>query len=245
MTLLDTASAKPLYEQIKDYILLNIQSGVYTPGTRIPSERALSDTFGVSRLTVKRALDELTQNGVLTVQIGKGTYINRPKVDQQLDTLTSFTEEMSKRGQRVVSKVLSSGYVPATLDEARILSVLPSTSLAFLMRLRLADDTPMAIEHSKLVAVCCPGIIEQHDFSRESLYDVLRRVYAVHLTRAEQSIEARRATDSEARLLRIEPGEPILQITRVTFSDGDQPIEYVQSAYCGGRYKFQAVLRRL
>jgi GntR family transcriptional regulator len=113
-----------------------------------------------------------------------------------------------------------------------------------LVRLRLADDIPMAIERSQLVAAYCPGILDGHDFSRESLYEVLLREYGIQLTRAEQSIEARRANAEESRVLEIGLGDPILQITRVTYNGRAQPIEYALSAYCGARYKFQAVLKQ-
>ncbi|MCC6615510.1 MAG: GntR family transcriptional regulator [Anaerolineae bacterium] len=243
--MLDAHSVKPLYEQIKDHILRAIEKGVYEAGSRIPSERALSEKYGVNRMTVKKALDELVQMGYLDVRIGKGTYVSRPKIDQQLTALTSFTEDMAKRGQSASSRVLVAGYVPADVQEARILNIDPMTPLVFLIRVRLADDTPIAVERTKIIASYCHQIVEMYDFTRDSLYGVLRNVYGVHLAYAEQSIEARRATAEEAKLLQIEIGEPILQITRVTFSDGDKPIEYVRSAYCGARYKFQALLRNL
>jgi GntR family transcriptional regulator len=112
-----------------------------------------------------------------------------------------------------------------------------------LVRLRLADDIPMAIERSQVVAALCPGILERHDFSRESLYDVLLHEYGIQLIRAEQSIEARRATSDESRLLDILPGDPILDMSRITYDSSGEPIEYAKSAYCGARYKFQAVLK--
>jgi GntR family transcriptional regulator len=243
--MLDSSSSKPLYEQIKDYLLQNIQTGVYGPDQRIPSERALSETFGVNRLTVQKAVNELIQVGCLYVRRGKGTYVRRGKFDQQLENLTSFTEEMSKRGQNTSSRLLKSGYAHASFEEARILHTAPGVPLLFLVRLRLADNIPMAIEHSRLLAARCPGLLNGHDFERESLYDVLQRVYGIPLTHADQSIEARKASEEEAQLLGIEPGDPILHLARVTYTEGDQPIEYVQSSYCGARYTFQAVLRHL
>ncbi|MDZ4770196.1 MAG: GntR family transcriptional regulator [Chloroflexota bacterium] len=243
--MIDLDSAKPLYEQIKAYIVSNIQAGVFTPDARIPSERALSEQFGVSRLTVKRAIDELTQHGVLYVQIGKGTYISRPKVMGQLEQLTSFSEEMSGRGQHPSSRVLEAAIIPASVEAARALRLAPGAPLFRLVRLRQADATPMAIERTHLPALRVPGILDRHDFSRESLYGVLRVHYSINLTHAEQTIEARLATDEESRLLAIEPNAPILYMTRLTYADGDDLCEYALSAYSGGRYKFQAVLRHL
>ncbi|MCK6577847.1 MAG: GntR family transcriptional regulator [Anaerolineae bacterium] len=244
-TKLDAESAKPLYEQIKDYILDNIHAGVFAPDARIPSERALSEQFGVNRLTVKKAIGELTQAGHLYVQIGKGTYIRRAKFDQQLEQLTSFTTDMSRRGQRVSSVVLRAEVLPATVEEARILQVAPGAELVLLERLRLANRVPMAIEQTRFLASRCRGILEQHDFSRESLYQVLRDDYGVVLTHAEQSIEARLATRDESRLLQIEPNGAILHMTRLTYMLGGFPFEYALSAYCGMRYKFNAILRHL
>ncbi len=241
--MIDLESAKPLYEQIKTYILNNIQAGVFAPDQRIPSERALSEQFGVNRQTVKRAIDELTQSGVLYVQIGKGTYISRPKIAQQLEQLTSFSEDMALRGQRASSRVLECAVMPAPAEIARALRQPPGTLIVRLVRLRLADSTPMAIERSHLLAERLPGIAERHDFARESLYRVLRETYCIRLTHAEQSIEARLATDDEAALLSIAPGAPILHMVRLTYVESGDLFEYALSAYCGSRYRFQAILR--
>lgn len=243
--MLDLESGTPLYEQIKEYILNNIQAGIFPTGGRIPSERTLSEKFGVSRLTVKRAIDRLSQEGVLYTRIGKGTYISVAKFDQQLEQLTSFTEEMQKRGKYAGSQVLSAETVPASDDDAQLLRVMTGSPLILLVRLRLANGVPMAIERTKLVAGLCRGLLDHHDFSRESLYQVLREEYGIHLQYAEQSIEARLATHEESRLLQVKTSAPILHMMRRTFTDLDQPIEYALSAYCGERYKFQAVLKHL
>lgn len=241
--MIDANLPKPIYEQIRDYILLQIQTGGYVPGDRIPSERTLSETLHVNRQTVKKAIDELVHAGHLTVLIGKGTYVNQRKFDLQLETLTSFTEEMTRRGKRASSRVLDASIVPASPADARLLTVQPGAPIVNLVRLRLADGTPMTIEHSQLVEACCPGILNGHDFSTESLYDVLLRQYSVQLVRAEQTIGARRATASEAHLLDVPLEDPILEITRITYNTNGQRVECTRSAYCGARYVFQAVLK--
>lgn len=237
--------AKPLYEQIKDYLLICIEQGIYLPDTRLPSERDLAEQFKVSRLTVKKAISDLLQSGHVYVQIGKGTYVSRPKVDQSLDVLTSFSEDIGKRRQRPSSRVLEAREIAASDEEARILRVPAGAPLFLLRRVRLADEVPMAIESSRLVAALCPGLLDGRDFGAESLYHVLRGEYNIRLTYAEQSIEARWATSEEAHLLGVEVRAPILGIARVTYTDTDLPVEYALSAYCGTRYKFQAILRRV
>jgi len=110
---------------------------------------------------------------------------------------------------------------------------------------RMADALPIALERSHIIYALCPGILENHDFSRESLYQVLRKEYHLRLTHAHQSIEAQTAGEDEQAALEAEPCTPILRIARVTYNDSEQPIEYVRASYRGDRYKFYTVLRQL
>ena len=242
--MIDMNSSRPLYEQIKDNIIGDIQSGRYQPGARIPSERDLSEQLGVSRLTVNRAIKELVQAGILHVQIGKGTFISPITHNQTLDMLTGFTEEMRSRGHNTTSRVLRAEFITAPDDIARMLDVLPGTKLILLQRVRAADGEPMALETCNLVAARCPGILDRHDYARESLYQVLRKEFGLSLSHAEQTIEARQATRHEAALLDIKAGSPVLQMVRVTYAS-HTPVEYVRSTYRGDRYKFRVVLRQL
>lgn len=243
--MLNANSSKPLYEQIKDYILHNIHSGEYQPHSRIPSERELSKRFGVSRLTVNKAIKELVQAGLLYVQIGKGTFISDETIDQQLDNLTSFTEEMTRRGQSTLSRIIRAESVPANKMIADVLRIPVGVNVCVLKRVRMANNHPVALEISYLIESLCPNLFNDRDFAKESLYHVLRTDYHLSLTHAEQTFEARSATKMEANLLDLEVGSPILHITRVTYTSENRPIEYVESAYRGDRYKFRAVLRQL
>ncbi len=238
-------SPVPLYVQIKDYIRLNIQNGIYAVNERIPSERQLAEQFGVNRLTVSKALSELTQEGLIYSSVGKGTYVSPAKIDQALQSLTSFTEDMTSRGQTASSRVLYSGVEPANEEVAKALSILTGVEVVVLHRVRMADALPIALERSHIIYALCPGILENHDFSRESLYQVLRKEYHLRLTHAHQSIEAQTAGEDEQAALEAEPCTPILRIARVTYNDSEQPIEYVRASYRGDRYKFYTVLRQL
>jgi len=238
-------SPVPLYVQIKDYIRLNIQNGIYAVNERIPSERQLAEQFGVNRLTVSKALSELSQEGLIYSSVGKGTYVSPAKIDQALQSLTSFTEEMTSRGKKASSSVLYSGVEPANEEVAKALSILPGVEVVVLHRVRMADSMPIALEKSHIIYALCPGILENHDFSRESLYNVLRKEYHLRLTHAHQAIEAHTAGEDEREVLDAGPCTPILRITRVTYNDNEQPIEYVRSSYRGDRYKFYTVLRQI
>lgn len=243
--MLDKNSPQPLYEQIKHYILARIKSGEYAPHARLPSERKLSEHFEVSRLTVSKAVKQLVHEGLLYTQIGKGTYVGTTPIQQQIDTLTSFTEEMQTRGQTTSSRVLSATVKPASSGIAEILNIPVGTEVIELERIRMVAQRPMAIEQSTIIAQRCPNILNQHDFSHESLYAVLRENYNVLLVSAEQAFEAREATQHEARLLSIQTGAPVLAIHRVTYDDMNCACETVKSVYRGDSYKFRVKLNRI
>jgi GntR family transcriptional regulator len=240
--MLDAESSKPLYEQIKEYILHKITTGELPPHARIPSERMLAQQFGINRLTASKAIKELVLDGKLYTRVGKGTYVKEEPIDHTLGSLTSFTEEMSARGQPASSRVLRAGITEAYETVARLLNVTVGTPLVILKRVRLANQQPIALETSTIVAAYCEGILEHHDFARESLYRVLREEYDLCLTQAEQVFEARQATEDETEILELEASSPILAITRVTYLDNGDIVECVESAYRGDRYKFRAML---
>ncbi|MEO1166924.1 MAG: GntR family transcriptional regulator [Chloroflexota bacterium] len=243
--MLKTDSPKPLYEQIKEYILYHIHTGEWTYNTRIPSERDLAEQFEVSRVTVGKAIKELVQLGHLNVQIGKGTYVSETPMKQQIETLTSFTEEMEIRGQATVSQVLSATVKVAPPDVVEVLDMPMGADIVELKRVRHVGNRPMAIECASVIATLCPKILDKHDFSRESLYAVLREEYNVNLVSAEQTFEARAASEDEAELLGIDVGAPVLAIHRVTYDSMNRACEEVKSVYRGDRYKFRARLKRI
>ncbi len=231
----------PLYQQLEATLRAQIESGKFHTHERLPSERELSKHFGVSRMTVRQALDSLSRQGLIYGKVGKGTFISEPKIDQQLVALTGFSEDMQRRGQVASSRVLKAACIVATKDIATALQIEPKTRVVNLIRVRLANGNPLAIENCFLPVHLCPDILA-HDFSRESLYDVLRHQYGWHLVRAQQTVEARLATDEELTLLKLKHPAPILAIERITMVEQGFPIEYVRSAYRGDRYKFSALL---
>lgn len=241
MTTLRRHHPIPLYQQLQATLRAQIESGQFRTHERLPSERELSQQFGVSRMTVRQALDALTQAGLIYGKVGKGTFISEPKIDQQLVMLTGFSEEMQRRGQAPSSRVLKAVQITATKDIAVALQIESKTRVFNLTRVRLANGAPLAIENDYLPAHLCPDFLS-HNFSRESLYDVLRHQYGWHLVRAQQTVEARLATEDELELLQLKRPAPILAIERVTMVEQGFPIEYVRSAYRGDRYKFSALL---
>jgi GntR family transcriptional regulator len=232
----------PLYLQLKNALVADIDAGQYKPHERLMSERELGEKFKVSRMTVRQALTEMIREGILYTQVGKGTYVNDSKIKQELQALTGFSQDMAARGTVASGQVLEARILPATLTLAAIFAVQMNTELVLLSRLRLSDGVPLAIEEAYIRHHVCPGILE-YDFSKESLYNILATRYNTILVRAEQTMEAGLATPEEAELLQITLPAPVLRMERLSYNEQNLLIEYVKSVYRGDRYKFHSTLQ--
>ena len=230
-----------LYAQIRDILFDRVQSGEWEPGTLIPTETELCELYNVSRITVRRALGELVHEGYLERISGRGTFVTQPRVNQPLRQLTSFTEDMQRRGQHPNGKVLDFRVIPANSELAEKLNLAKNDMVILLSRLRLANNEPMAVESSYLPKHYFPGI-ENENFEGQSLYKLLRDKFGVVLTRAVQKISAAACPKREATLLSIPNKSPVLRIFRTTFDESERIIEYVESFYRGDKYVFQAEL---
>jgi GntR family transcriptional regulator len=239
---LEREAPDPLYVQLKDSLAAEIRSGRYRAHTRLPSERELSDRFHVSRMTVRQSLLELARDGVIYTRVGKGTFVAEPKIDQQLRALTGFTQDMRARGEAAKSCVLEAAVLPASHEQAAALRLMPQAEVVKLARLRVAEDMPLALETAYLPFALCPNLL-LHDFAVESLYEVLETEYHLTLVGAEQTIEAGLADAREAELLEMVLPAAVLRIRRLTYAADGTPVEYVQSAYRGDRYKFRSTLQ--
>lgn len=240
MTLLDDLEKGlpiPLYHQIKTRLLELIENGQLKPGDRVPSERELTERFGVSRMTARQALVELETQGYLVRIQGKGTFVATPKFEQPLVRLTSFTEDMRRRGLEAGARVLSAGEAPAGRRVAQALSIEEMAPVYRLERLRLAGGEPMAVEISHLNAARFPGLLG-FDIVYRSLYEILRVEYGVTLVRALQSMEAVPADARQAESLHVREGSPLMLMERVSRDQHDHPVEVTRSYYRGDRYRF-------
>ena len=231
----------PLYVQVKESLLDEIHAGRYLPNACLPSERELASHFGVSRMTVRQALLDLAHDGAIYTRAGKGTFVAAPKIDQQLRTLSSFSQDVYSRGGQPASRLLDQREEIATPELAVALRLPPGAPILVLTRLRLSDGMPLAIETAMLPKVLCPNLFK-HDFAVESLYQVLRADYGIELTQAEQTIEATLASPQEAELLDLTLPAAVLRIQRLTLSSDGRAVEFVHSTYRSDRYKFHTLL---
>jgi GntR family transcriptional regulator len=234
-------SPNPLYLQIKEYLAAEIGVGRYQPDQRLPSERALSKQFKVGRMTVRQALLELVHEGKIYTSMGKGTFVLGPKIDQQLRTLTGFSQEVLMRGGQPSSRVLEAKVIPAVPEVAAALRILPGAEVFLLSRLRLSDGGPLALETAHLPFTLFPGLL-RHNFAAQSLYQILEGEYGVKLVQAEQTVEADLASPYEIEMLSLMPPAAVLKMQRLTFNQDGVPVEYVCSAYRGDRYKLRSTL---
>jgi GntR family transcriptional regulator len=204
-------------------------------GEAIPSERQLSADLGVSRLTVRAALDELAREGYLVRRRGSGTFVSEPKIAQEL-TMTSFTEDMRRRGMRPGSRTLSLDVVPAGARLGRFLHVSPSEPIVVAKRLRLADDESMAIETLHVRLALVPGLTAD-ELEGQSFYDLLRARYGIVIAGGVQTIEPTVTNEEESGALGVPLHSPAFLFERVTRSEKGEIVEFVHSIYRGDRYR--------
>jgi GntR family transcriptional regulator len=209
-------------------------------GDAIPSERQLSADFGVSRLTVRAALDDLVREGHLVRRHGSGTFVSEPKIAQEL-TMTSFTDDMRRRGLRPASRTLELRITPAGARLGRLLHVSPSEPVLVAVRLRLADGESMAIETVHIRAAHVPELSAK-DLEEHSFYEILRDRYGIVVVGGEQTIEPTVTDEDESQALGVPLHSPAFRFERVTRSENGEVVEFVESIYRGDRYRLVTAL---
>lgn len=238
------AHRSPRWLAIRDSIQRDIEQGTLPAGALIPSERELAERYQVSRMTIRQVLTYFAATGVLLPQQGRGTFVAGPVITKNALGLASFSEEMRRRGLTPNSRVLNCSLAVATTEQMAALQLATPETVFILRRLRLADGEPRALEIAVIPLRLAPGI-ERHDFSDQSLYEVLMRVYGVQPTHALENVTARPASDEERSLLALAPSAAILCVRRRTFTPDQQPCEFGTSLYRGDAYSIDIHLRRL
>jgi GntR family transcriptional regulator len=210
-------------------------------GAAIPPERRLAADLGVSRPTLRAVVDELVREGFLHRRHGSGTYVAEPKIALAL-TLTSFTEDMQRRGMRPDSRVLSFDIVTAGAKLGQKLHLSPSDQVWAIERLRLADDETMAIEFLHVPRALAPELTRR-DLEHHSFYDLLRERHGVVVANGVQTIEPTVVNAEEAEILGVPVHAPAFLFERVSTSERGEVVEFVRSVYRGDRYKLVTELR--
>lgn len=230
------------YAQITEYYMDLIGKGILKEGQKMPTEEELCNLFNVSRITVRRGLDELARNGYIYRLQGKGSYVSTEKADMQLNHLIGFSQEMKMLGREPSTHVISIDIIKPSDAVAKPLRLTNEQMIYRLIRLRCADGLPMAVERVHLPFFLFPGL--EHEKLDVSLYDVLSSKYGCKIQKGTQFIQAGFTTGSDAELLQVQPRSIALFISRTTYNNEDIPVEYVESVYRGDKYKFNVTLYR-
>ena len=231
-----------LYSQIYLAISDAIRSGELQNGDKLPTERDLSTKFGVSRATVRHALRQLTEDGVVVATVGRGSFVQTTGLEEPLNSLISFTELAKERGLEPSARVIQTGLRPASPEEISILEIKTRSFVFELIRVRLLDNQPIAIDKTRIPETLAIGF-EKRDFSRESIYEALTS--GGHApTYAEVVVSAALATEQDALHLEINVGDPLIVCTSISFDSLQNPIELGNISYRADRYQIHTTLRR-
>lgn len=209
------------------------------PGDPVPSERELAEQLDVSRMTARRALSELVAEGRIRRVPGRGSFVNEPTIRLPIQ-LTSFTNDMQQRGYTSGARTLARDLVAADDWLSSTLGVPRGHAVLRIVRLRTADDQPVAIERVHLVADVVPGLADV-DLTDRSLYSVLADRYSIVFDGGRQTITARLVDPADAGHLDLAPGDPVLHLVRTSTWRG-RLVEYTVSAYRGDRYELSSTL---
>lgn len=234
--LIDKNSSTPIKIQAKKELQRMILSRELQPGDRLPSERTLQTELEISRTTLRVVLDELQREGLIYSHPGKGRYVAAAILEQQLNRLTGFSQDMRNRGIEPTARVIHKQVEASQPEVASQLQIPPGSNILRLKRIRFADTKPVAIEETHVSIAFCPEIVEV-DFEKGSLYDFFI-AQGLRPASAHQVMTADIATKEEARTLKMPFPSGIMRMERTTFLSDGTPIEFVQSAYSGTDFQF-------
>ena len=229
-----SSDARPIYVAISDDLRQQIISGSLSVGDQVPTEAALCQTYGVSRLTVRQALNSLVASGYVTRRRGKGTFVNSDKAERSASRLLGFEEDTANRGLLPATRVLATGWFEAAREEVQLLGLKPGAKVQRIDRLRTVNGEPVGINHVVLLERWGKALADQ-DFSK-SLYQILRSTLTDEVKEAEQRIEATPADPQQAELLQVTTGAPLLRIVRTTYLERHGLIGLTRTYYRGDRY---------
>lgn len=234
---------EPLWIQAVNLIRSEIDRGVLRPGMRLAPERELCRQLGISRVTLRKALGHLVEEGVLSASHGRGWYVTQavPKKEWP-NSLESFSETAARMGLKPHSTVLMAQASPASIDEAERLAIAPGTPLFRLERVRLLDGVPIALDLTRIPLALVPGI-EDIDFADRSLYATLSAA-GVEPVRADSTIEATKADDRAAGRLDVAPGDPLLVMHQLAVGPDEEPLFVSTIQYAGDRYRLRTSFAR-
>jgi len=245
INIIDHSSPLPYYFQLKELLIEEIKKGRLKPGQQIPSEFKLCEQFRVSRTVVRQAISSLVQNGHLNREKGRGTFVTKPKITENLfQNLTGSYEDMLARGIKLVTKVLEQTKWEADSEILKRLKLEPGEPVIKIKRLRFISSEPIALVTTYLPYKICPPLLEEN-LTNQSLYGVLEEKYALRIAHGRRSLEAVSADRKTAALLGVKVGTPLMLLNSISYLADGRPIEYFSALHRGDRSKFVVSLIRV
>ncbi|HUN06712.1 MAG TPA: GntR family transcriptional regulator [Aggregatilineales bacterium] len=233
----DPRSPIPLYHQVEIDLRALIESGALNPTDTLPPETELSRLYGVGRQTIRMALSRLVTDRLIARQAGRGTFILTPPDRSRFYLDQSFSRQMAEMGMKPTSRILDSATGSLDANAPRALHSRLGAPYLYLARLRLGDNQPIGLQYSTIVIDRCPTL-PSHDFTRESLYDVLANQYHLSIGQILHSITAVAADATESDALQVPESAPLLQVNTVTSLEGGEVIEFSISYYRADLYEY-------
>lgn len=237
---LNRRSPIPLYHQLTEQLRADIRDGLFKPGDRLGTEKEISARYGVSRATVRQALDVLEREDLVVRVTGRGTFVTAPRLTVDLPNLISFTEEMHHRGIVPGSIVLRFEPIPCPEDVAAELECGTGDEVLYIQRVRTGDGLPIVVGDHYLA----PFVTFSQPELRQSLYETIERRCGIQLSEAIHTIRAGRCDEEEAALLHIDAGDAVLRFRRKTFSNDDRPVLFETGAARADLYEYSIRLTR-
>ena len=236
----------PLYLQIEDLIIEQVESGEISPGDTIPSEAELQKKYNVSRTTIRQAMANLAKDGIIIKKQGKGTFVSKvQKTEPNLSNLCSFSEEIMKDGGKPGSKVLELGIIGAPKHIADIFKIKKGNPVIIYERLRSIDDALVGLHTVYLNQNVLPFFdLNKLNQDNISLYQFLEKDLKIHIYVADETLKAISADENIAKILNIPIGTPIMLLKRTTYTLGGQPFEYAKIIVKGEEFQYKARLTR-
>ena len=224
-----------MHTQIEDWLAGEIVSGTLVPGDKLPTEQDLASWFGVSRMTLRHALAELTRRGLVTRTVGRhgGTFVAAPKLEQDFTRLAGFSEQLRRHGMVASARVLSASQRPAGPAAAEALAIGKDEPVYEVRRVRLADGKPIVLERSLFPAGRFPGMLDSR--LDGSLYELLETRYGQRPYRAKESLEPVTARIREAEALEVAEGAPLMLVERTAYDRSGEPLEFARDLFRGDR----------
>ncbi len=240
-TIINKSYIPPVYIQIRDVLVEKINSGEFISGSQLPSERELSETYNISRMTARNALTQIVDSGYAYRLKGKGTFVRFPKIERDFVKLSGFSQMLKSKGIKPSNKIVKSGIIEADKKIASLLETTIGTKVYEIVRIRYGNNVALALEYSYLPVNLFDNLL-QYDFERDSLYKVIEENYNYKLKYSKQWIKITTLNKGESKILSVKEHTPAFLLESISYDMDEKVVESTLSLNIGDRTAFYTEL---